>query len=63
LTVSPHKDSRVILEIGENLGGAAWLPMNFKKQDGFQKTLAVARERGFYRQNYCGCRFSLRDTL
>jgi predicted adenine nucleotide alpha hydrolase (AANH) superfamily ATPase len=62
LTVSPHKNSAVILALGAKLAkeapGAIFLPENFKKKDGFKKTMAIARTKGFYRQNYCGCRFS-----
>ncbi|MDR1605035.1 MAG: epoxyqueuosine reductase QueH [Gracilibacteraceae bacterium] len=62
LTVSPHKNSVLILGLGAELAGEspglAFLPENFKKQGGFEKTMAIAREWGFYRQSYCGCRVS-----
>jgi predicted adenine nucleotide alpha hydrolase (AANH) superfamily ATPase len=62
LTVSPHKNSALILALGAELAGErpglVFLPENFKKQGGFEKTLQIAREQGFYRQSYCGCRFS-----
>ena len=56
LTVSPHKRSAMIFEVG-----AAWRnfePIDFKKQNGFGRSLALSAEYGFYRQNYCGCEFS-----
>ena len=53
LTVSPHKNSAVIFAAG----GAY-----FKKRDGFLRSNQIARELGFYRQNFCGCEFSLRAT-
>ena len=36
--------------------------IDFKKRDGFLRSNQIARELGFYRQNFCGCEFSLRDT-
>lgn len=59
LTVSPHKPSGVIFGIG-----AQWNhfePWDFKKQDGFRRSRVLAREHGFYLQNFCGCEFSVRD--
>jgi predicted adenine nucleotide alpha hydrolase (AANH) superfamily ATPase len=61
LTVSPHKNSALILAVGAELAaekpGLVFLPENFKKRDGFKQTMAIAKEQGFYRQNFCGCRF------
>jgi len=59
LTISPYKKSNVIFEIGERIAGEKFLKIDFKKQDGFKKTTELAKQFGFYRQNYCGCRFSL----
>ncbi len=62
LTVSPHKDSKVIFEIAQELAAKyelTFLDIDFKKQDGFLKTMKIAKEEGFYRQNYCGCEFSM----
>ena len=59
LTVSPRKRSKVIFETG-----SAWdnfVPEDFKKRDGYRRSCEIARQNGFYRQNYCGCEFSLRD--
>ncbi len=58
LTVSPHKSSQTIFEVG-----SVWShfePWNFKKQDGFKHGRELAREYGFYLQNFCGCEFSYR---
>ena len=63
LTVSPHKNSNKIFEIGEALtkaNGIEFLKIDFKKKDGFKITNKIAEENGFYRQKYCGCEFSIR---
>ncbi|MBM4148910.1 MAG: epoxyqueuosine reductase QueH [Lentisphaerae bacterium] len=58
LSVSPHKNSSAIFRAGTGFGG--FLETDFKKRDGFRKSIALARELGLYRQDYCGCEFSLR---
>lgn len=61
LTVSPHKDARLISEIGRSLAriyGPEFLDADYNKGDGFKKGLAVSKNLGLYRQNYCGCEFS-----
>ena len=61
LTVSPHKDAQRINAIGEDLAGkygVKWLPGDFKKRDGYKRSIELSREFGLYRQNYCGCLFS-----
>jgi len=66
LTISPHKDAEAINKIGLELGekyGVAFLARDFKKQDGFKKTCALSHELNLYRQEYCGCGYSLRDML
>ena len=65
LTVSPHKDPGVINPIGEAMGaryGVLFLSGDFKKKDGYQQSIRLSRQYGLYRQNYCGCLFSLRET-
>ena len=62
LSISPHKDARRLNAIGKELAqqfGVSYLEADFKKQDGFKKAMSISRERGFYRQNYCGCKYSL----
>ena len=64
LTVSPHKNSDAIFEIAEKVAAQYDLRFifeNFKKQNGFHRTMELARENDFYRQNYCGCEFSFRQ--
>ena len=61
LSVSPHKASSVIIEIGKDIGHDKFLPFNFKKGDGFKRSAAAAKKFNLYRQNYCGCTYSLRD--
>ena len=58
LTVSPHKDAELINTIGEAVGaenGVAWLPADFKKNDGYRRSVALSAQYGLYRQRYCGC--------
>lgn len=59
LPISPHKNFQKIAEIGVSLSrGIEFVPIDFKKKDGFLKTNHIARELGIYRQNYCGCEFA-----
>lgn len=60
LSVSPHKPSAKIFAAAENLPGAPFLEIDFKKRGGFQLSLKRAEELRLYRQNYCGCEFSKR---
>jgi len=58
LTVSPHKPSPLLFEIGRSVGGERFLAMDFKAGDGFKDSVRLAAEMGLYRQGYCGCEFS-----
>ncbi len=58
LTISPHKKSEMIFRAGNKFD--KFLPINFKKQAGFQQSIEVSRRYNLYRQNYCGCEFSIR---
>ena len=61
LTVSPHKNAERINMIGTaaaKMTGVDFLERNFKKKDGFKKTMRLSREFGLYRQTYCGCLYS-----
>lgn len=62
LSVSPHKDARRINALGYELGekyGVKWLPSDFKKRGGYQRSIALSREMELYRQDYCGCLYSM----
>jgi len=61
LTVSPWKKAPVINKIGRMLGkkwGVNFLEADFKKKDGFKKSVELSRQYGLYRQKYCGCLYS-----
>ena len=75
LTVSPHKVSSVIFSAGESVSQSLnqaipqsnnqtipFLPDDFKKKEGFKLSVKRAQELGLYRQSYCGCEFSKRET-
>ncbi len=58
LSVSPHKDAERINRIGQEyaeLYGLKWLPSDFKKKDGYKRSVELSEKYGLYRQNYCGC--------
>lgn len=58
LTVSPHKNSQVINRIGENIQEELNMPFiygDFKKNDGYKKSIEFAKQYDLYRQDYCGC--------
>jgi len=60
-SVPPHKDAQRIKAIGEAMGeryGVKWLPSDFKKRGGYQRSIALSKEWELYRQDYCGCLYS-----
>lgn len=62
LTVSPHKSYDIISQIGKSLSEkykVEYLDGNFKKKDGFKRSIELSKEMNLYRQNYCGCQFSV----
>ena len=62
LTVSPHKNSEFINKTGINLSSKYninFLCSDFKKEDGYLKSINYSKEFALYRQNYCGCRYSI----
>ncbi len=62
LTVSPHKDVKFIHEVGRELAekyGVEYLPETLRKANGFLQSLEWSKRYGLYRQNYCGCRWSM----
>ena len=65
LTISPLKDAERLNRIGEEAAreaGAVWLPSDFKKRDGYKRSIELSNEFGLYRQNYCGCVFSRNEA-
>ena len=61
LTISPHKNTAIINQIGRELSEKRdifFLEENFKKNEGFKKSLELSRQYNLYRQSYCGCVFS-----
>ena len=61
LTISPLKNAAKLNEIGERLASehdVAWLPSDFKKKGGYQRSIELSKEHDLYRQNYCGCIYS-----
>lgn len=63
MSLSPHKKAESINRIGRMFGrrhGLSFLEANFKKQDGFRKSVALSRGLDLYRQDYCGCLYSIR---
>ena len=66
LTLSPHKNSNWINEIGEDLNNrynSIYLYSDFKKKNGYKRSIELSREYDLYRQDYCGCVYSLRDKM
>ena len=64
LTISPMKNAQKLNEIGEKLcreTRVAWLPSDFKKKNGYKRSTELSKEYGMYRQDYCGCVFSMRE--
>lgn len=63
LTVSPHKNAPLINEISEQAAekyGVAALPADFKKREGYKRSIELSKQFDLYRQDYCGCEFSIR---
>lgn len=64
LTVSPHKNSTIINQIGLQLANeydVKWLPSDFKKDEGYKKSITLSKTYNLYRQDYCGCIYSKRE--
>ena len=62
LTIGPQKSTELINCIGREIGGEKFLVRNFKKQGGYQRAVQLTKQYQIYRQNYCGCLYSLRKT-
>ena len=64
LSISPHKNADLLMQIGEELSenyGVPYLPSDFKKKNGYKRSIELSHEYDLYRQNYCGCAFSKRE--
>jgi predicted adenine nucleotide alpha hydrolase (AANH) superfamily ATPase len=64
LSISPYKNAEKLNEIGNTLAqeyGVKYLPSDFKKKNGYKRSIELSREYHLYRQNYCGCIYSMRD--
>lgn len=61
LSISPLKDARLLNGIGNKLGeryGIKYLPSDFKKREGYKRSIELSRKYNLYRQNFCGCKYS-----
>lgn len=66
LTISPLKNAQLLNSIGAELAekyGTPWLYSDFKKREGYKRSIILSKEYDLYRQNYCGCVFSKRDSV
>ena len=64
LSISPYKNSDWINELGQKFAeeyDVLFLYSNFKKQDGYKKSIALSKQYQLYRQEYCGCKYSLEE--
>ena len=63
LSISPLKNAQVLAQVAMEMGekwGVRWLPSDFKKKEGYKRSIQLSAEYDLYRQNYCGCVFSRR---
>lgn len=66
LSISPYKDSERLNQIGEKLEqqyGVSYLYADFKKRNGYKRSIELSRQYHLYRQDYCGCEFSKRKVI
>ena len=66
LTISPHKDAVLINNIGKEIGekhNIEYLYSDFKKKNGYKRSIELSHEHALYRQNYCGCVFSKKEAM
>ena len=64
LSISPMKNAQKLNEIGLRVGeeyGVKYLVSDFKKKNGYKRSIELSKEYGLYRQDYCGCEFSMRE--
>ncbi|MFW6151505.1 MAG: epoxyqueuosine reductase QueH [Verrucomicrobiota bacterium] len=60
LTISPHKSVEMVFLAGNSF--EKFLPVDFRKKDGFKHSIEISRRYNLYRQHYCGCEFSIRQS-
>lgn len=66
IVISPHKNFQKLTEIGEKIAAEnnlIYTAVDFKKKDGFLKTNKISKELNLYRQNYCGCEYSINKEI
>ena len=66
LTISPLKNAGKLNEIGEEMAlkyGTTFLPSDFKKKEGYKRSIELSKEYDLYRQNFCGCAFSKAESI
>lgn len=66
LTISPLKNAAKLNEIGEQMAEkyeTSFLPSDFKKKEGYKRSIELSKEYDLYRQNFCGCAFSKAESL
>ena len=66
LSVSPHKNSQILNQIGKKLSeeyDVKYLYSDFKKKEGYKRSIELSSQFNLYRQDYCGCIFSKRESL
>lgn len=64
LSISPMKNAQKLNEIGNRIGeeyGVRYLVSDFKKKNGYKRSIELSKEYSLYRQDYCGCEFSMRE--
>ena len=65
LSISPMKNAEKLNEIGAEVGekyGIPWLFSDFKKKNGYKRSVELSKEHDLYRQSYCGCGYSKAQT-
>ena len=66
LSISPLKNAKKLNEIGMNIGGlygVNYLVSDFKKKNGYKRSVELSKEHGLYRQDYCGCVYSYEESV
>jgi len=64
LSISPYKDAKKLNKLGKLVSTGLevnYIESNFKKHDGYKKSIQMSKESGLYRQNYCGCEYSKKE--